>query len=86
MKHVESIPYLGVRFYYKLKWNNYVNINNIKINRRLGFIHRNLNQCPKQAKAQEYITLLLDPLSKIHTSLESIKKRKQNSSPLTTGV
>ena len=58
LEHVQSIPYLGVCLNNKLQWNDHVNAITSKANRCLGFIHRNLRQCPMQIKSQAYTALV----------------------------
>ena len=48
--------YLGVTISNDLSWENH--ISNIKANRTIGFLRRNIHACPKEVKEAAYITLV----------------------------
>ena len=86
LENVDSIQYLGVHIQNDLKWDRHVNYITNKANRSLGFIKRNLHQCPKEVKAQaykalirptlEYASTAWDPhLQKHILQLEGVQKR-----------
>jgi hypothetical protein len=51
---VESNPYLGVHLHNKLSATKHVDTITNKANRVLGFLRRNLKQCPKEVKEKAY--------------------------------
>jgi hypothetical protein len=58
LKEVPANPYLGVMISNDLKWN--VHINNIcnKASSTLGFVRRNIQNCPIQTRRAAYLTLV----------------------------
>ena len=58
LEHVDNIPYLGVHLDKSLKWKHHVEHIVAKANRSLGFLKRNLHQCPERVKAQAYLALV----------------------------
>ena len=86
LQQVDTIQYLGVHIQQDLKWDKHVNHIVTKANRSLGFVKRNLHQCPQSVKAQAYQTLVRpvleyastawDPHLKKHaTMIESVQRR-----------
>ena len=86
LQETQTHTYLGVDLSCDLKWNSHINRIASKANRTLGFLRRNLHQCPTQIKDTAYKTLvrpILEYCSFVwdpHTStlikqLESIKTR-----------
>jgi hypothetical protein len=53
-----SNPYLGVEIDSKLCWDQHINITVSKASRMLGFLRRNLRQCPMKIKEKAYQTLV----------------------------
>ena len=51
-------PYLGVTLTSDLSWNDHINQASTKANRTLGFVMRNLHQCPQEIKVSAYNTLV----------------------------
>ena len=58
LKTVNSMRYLGVTVTNKMKWNSHVDEMVSTANRTLGFLRRNLNQCPPKVKAHAYTALV----------------------------
>ena len=58
LKRVDSVSYLGVQINRDMKWNGHVQSVAAKANRTLGFLRRNLGQCPQKVKEQAYISLV----------------------------
>ena len=58
LENVDSIKYLGVTVTNDLRWNTHISNMSIKANKTLGFLRRNLYQCPKDVKEAAYIGLL----------------------------
>ena len=58
LQHVDNIKYLGVHLDRSLKWNHHVNDIVAKAYKSLGFLKRNLHQCPETVKAQAYTALV----------------------------
>ena len=46
LENVDSIKYLGVTITHDLRWNTHISNMCTKANRTLGFLRRNLYQCP----------------------------------------
>lgn len=59
LKHVDSIPYLGVHLNNTLTWEHHVNYIVGKANRTLAFLCRNLAQCPRSVKEHLYRALVM---------------------------
>ena len=57
-KHVEKHRYLGVTIASDLNWKHHIESIVGKANRALGFIKRNLKNCPQEIKIQAYKTLV----------------------------
>ena len=86
LKHVQTNPYLGVLFSSDLSWSAHINKIANKANATLGFLQRNLQNCPKKCKQTAYVSLvrsvveygatLWDPhLQKDIDSLERIQRK-----------
>ena len=86
LEYVDSIQYLGVHIQQDLNWDRHVHHVVTKANRTLGFLSRNLHQCPQSVKAQtydamvrpilEYACAAWDPHVKKHKdSLEKVQKK-----------
>lgn len=58
LNHVDTITYLGVQISNGLQWKQHVEYVVAKASRTLGFLRRNLHQCPPHIKAQAYISLV----------------------------
>ena len=58
LESVESHKYLGVEIDRKLSWNKHISAITGKGNRALGFIRRNLHNCPEEVKKQAYYSLV----------------------------
>ena len=50
LENVDSIKYLGVTITHDLRWNTHISNMCTKTNRTLGFLRRNLYQCPQDVK------------------------------------
>ena len=50
--------YLGIELDRKLTWNEHISAITGKVNFSLGFLRRNLNNCPEQIKTQVYYSLV----------------------------
>ena len=59
---VDSCVYLGVTISNTLSWSEHVATLTKKANSKLGFLKRNLKNCPKQLKRTAYISLLRSQL------------------------
>ena len=86
LQETQTHTYLGVDLSHDLTWNSHINRIATKANRTLGFLRRNIYQCPTHIKDMAYKTLvrpILDYCSSVwdpHTStlikqLESIQNR-----------
>lgn len=58
LQHVDSSTYLGVIIADNLSWAKQVNTLAKKANSRLGFLRRNLKNCPQRLKKMSYVTLI----------------------------
>ena len=58
LEQVDNVQYLGVHIDKSLKWNTHAEHIVAKANRSLGFLRRNLYQCPVKVKAQAYLALV----------------------------
>ena len=54
LENVDSIKYLGVTITHDLRWNTDISNMCTKANRTLGFLRRNLYQCPQDVKEAAY--------------------------------
>ena len=54
LENVDSIKYLGVTITHDLRWNTHIRNMCTKANRSLGFLRRNLYQCPQDVKEAAY--------------------------------
>ena len=86
LKHVPENPYLGIQFSEDLTWRNHITKTTKKANSTLGFLKRNLNNCPRKCKLAAYVSLvrsvleygatLWDPhLKKDTNQLEQVQRR-----------
>ena len=55
---VSNHPYLGLEFDGKMSWNPHIEQITAKANRVLGFLRRNLKNCPQTVKALAYTSLV----------------------------
>ena len=69
LESVESHKYLGVEIDRKLSWNKHISAITGKGNRALGFIRRNLHNCPEKVKKQAYYSLVRPHLEYAHRRL-----------------
>ena len=51
---MDSIKYVGVTVTHDLRWNTHISSMCTKTNRTLGFLRRNLYQCPQDVKEAAY--------------------------------
>ena len=58
LKSVSHHPYLGVELSSTLDWNDHINIKVNKANQTLGFLRRNLGDCPESIKELSYKSLV----------------------------
>ena len=58
LENVDSIQYLGVPITHDLRWNTHISNTCTKANRTLGFLRRNLYQCPRDVKEAAYRELV----------------------------
>ena len=58
LKSVSHIAYLGVEITNTLNWTTHIQNVVSKSNKLLGFLRRNLHQCPDSIKAQAYKSLV----------------------------
>ena len=58
LENVQHNSYLGVKIASDLNWKNHINNITAKANKSLGFIRRNLSNCPKNVKDQAYKSLV----------------------------
>ena len=86
LQETKSHSYLGVTLTSDLSWNDHINQTSSKANRTLGFVIRNLHQCPQDIKVSAYKTLVRplveysssvwEPYTKnLINKLESVKRR-----------
>ena len=54
IENVDSIKYLGVTITHDRRWNTHISNMCTKANRTLGFLRRNLYQCPQDVKEAAY--------------------------------
>ena len=58
LENVQHNPYLCVKIAADLNWKSQINNITAKANKSLGFIRRNLSNCPKNVKDQTYKSLV----------------------------
>jgi len=58
LEHTDSITYLGIKINKHLNWDDHINHITSKASKSLGYITRNLQQCPPEVKSQAYMTLV----------------------------
>ena len=58
LKEVDTNPYLGLNISKNLTWSNHINGVCKKASSTLGFLRRNLQNCPKQTRLTAYISLV----------------------------
>ena len=58
LENIQHNPYLGVEIASDLNWKTHINNITTKANKSLGFIRRNLSNCPKNVKDQAYKSLV----------------------------
>ena len=86
LKTVSTNPYLGILFSNDLKWSNHISKISKKANSTIGFLQRNLKNCPQSCKRMAYLSLvrsvieygaiLWDPyLQKDVSALEQVQRR-----------
>ena len=86
VKSASSTPYLGVTVNSKLTWNNHIDRITSSANRLLGFLWRNMHQCPPTLKERaytamvrpklEYCSSVWDPCRQKHVNqLEMVQRR-----------
>ena len=62
LKHVEDTAYLGINFSSDLKWTTHINNITKKAGQTLGFLRRNLQNCPRECRRLAYIALVRSKL------------------------
>ena len=62
LKEVEDNPYLGLTISNDLRWTKQIGKTTAKASSALGFIRRNLQQCPQETRLQAYISLVRSQL------------------------
>ena len=63
LQQVTSNPYLGVTLFEDLQWTTHIQNITTKANSTLGFLRRNLKNCPEECRKLAYISLM-------HSTLE----------------
>jgi hypothetical protein len=58
LETVEHYPYLGVEISDRMKWDHHISKATSRANKILGFIRRNLGQCPAYIRNQAYEALV----------------------------
>ena len=58
LARVDSYPYLGVTISSDLKWHNHISHITAKASRTLGFVRRNVYNCPSEVKSLAYTSLI----------------------------
>ena len=58
LQSVTSNPYLGVQFSQDLSWSHHINGITKKANSTLGFLRRNLRNCPQTSRRTAYLALV----------------------------
>ena len=58
LKSVDNNPYLGLLISKGLKWSNHIDKITKKASLMLGFLRRNLKQCPKDCRKTAHIALV----------------------------
>ena len=59
LESVDEHNYLGVHLHHKLSWQSHINHICHKANQLLGFLYRNLKNCPKHFKEYAYNQIIL---------------------------
>ncbi|KAK7095475.1 hypothetical protein V1264_006874 [Littorina saxatilis] len=62
LKHVDKSPYLGVQILSDLKWSPHVTTTSNRASSTLGFLRRNLRNCPQTCGRTAYIALVRSTL------------------------
>ena len=62
LQQVQNNPYLGITFSDDLKWKTHINNICKKANSSLGFLRRNLYNCPKSCRKNAYLALVRSKL------------------------
>ena len=62
LAQVDDAKYLGVNISHNLEWSSHIDAVTSKSNQSLGFIRRNLNECPKELRQTAYFSLVRSTL------------------------
>jgi len=62
LQHVEQNPYLGIQLSSDLKWSTHITGLCKKIGSTIGFLRRNLQNCPQECRRLAYIALIRSSL------------------------
>ncbi len=62
LAQVDDAKYLGVNLSHNLEWSSHIDAVASKSNQSLGFIRRNLNECPKELRQTAYFSLVRSTL------------------------
>ena len=58
LQQVDCATYLGILIHQSLKFSEHIRATATKCSRRLGFLRRNLKQCPKELRKTAYLSLV----------------------------
>ena len=62
LKHLEQNPYLGIQISADLKWSTHMTDLGKKAGSTLGFLRRNLRNCPQECRRLAYVALVRSTL------------------------
>ena len=62
LTQVDDAKYLGVNLSHNLEWSSHIDAVTSKSNQSLGFIRRNLNECPSELRQTAYFSLVKSTL------------------------
>jgi len=93
LQRVASSPYLGIQFSEDLKWQTHISAVSKKASSTLGFLRRNLRNCPQPCKRIAYISLVRSQLEYgasvwdpyLKTDIDRLEKIQRKAARFITG-
>ena len=76
LQHVTDCTYLGVNISHDLSWTNHINNTSKKASSIVGFLRRNLRNCPKDCRRLAYLSLVRSKLEYAATTWDPYIKHE----------